>query len=140
MGRRMQGIGDREEDMMNMLWDCGKAMTSVDLENALSADKWNHAAIFRTIKSLHAKGMIEECGTELRGKQWTRKFKPVVTKEEFMAQFLIDRGIDTKSLGKVAAAVVNKSKKSKAEDEKLIKELESIIKIIRNRITAFAIH
>ena len=123
----------REENMMELLWMSGEPMTSVDLEQRLDADEWNHAAVFRTIKSLLEKGMIEECGTELRGKQWTRRFKPSVTKEDYMAQFLIDRGIDAKSLGQVAVAVVNKSKKSKANDEKLIKELEAIIKKIKKR-------
>ena len=123
----------REEDMLNMLWENGEPMTSVDLEQTLDADEWNHAAIFRIIKSLLAKGLIEECGTQLRGKQWTRRFQPTLTKEEYMAQYLVDRGIDAKSLGQVALAIVNKSGKSEADDEKLIRELEEIIQRIRER-------
>lgn len=126
-------MNTREEDMMNTLWENGEPMTSVDLEETLDKKEWNHAAIFRIIKSLLEKGLIEECGTELRGKQWTRKFRPAISKEEYIAGFLVERGIDGKSLGRVAVAVVNKSQKSDAEDEKLIQELEAIIQKIRER-------
>ncbi len=123
----------REEDMMDLLWDSGKPMTSVDMEQALSDKDWNHAAIFRVIKSLKEKGLIEECGTQLRGKQWTRLFQPVVDREEYMAQYLVEHGIKSRSLGLVAMAVVDKSEKSESDDEQLIQELERIIQRIKER-------
>lgn len=126
-------MNKREEDMMNALWDKGEPMTSVDLEEILDSAEWNHAAIFRVIKALLSKNLIEECGTQLRGKQWTRKFRPVISREEYMAQYLVDRGINTNSLGLIAAAVVERSHGTSAEDEKLISELEAIIAEIKER-------
>ena len=79
------------------------------------------------------KGLIEECGTELHGRQYARKFRPTMTKEEYMARFLIERGVDERSLALVAMAFVRKGDLKDQEDEKLIAELENMIRKLRKR-------
>ena len=127
-------MNSREEEIMRLLWDRGDAMTSIQLEEMLGdAFAGNRTTLFRTIKAMIEKGLIEECGTELHGRQYARKFRPTMTKEEYMARFLIERGVDERSLALVAMAFVRKGDLKDQEDEKLIAELENMIRKLRKR-------
>ena len=64
-----------------------------------------------------------------RGKKYVRKFKPRLTKEEYIADVLDQQGINTSSLAKIAVALVKKQE-AKGGDEnhdQLIAELEQMI-------------
>ena len=127
-------MNSREEEIMRLLWDRGDAMTSIQLEEMLGDTfAGNRTTLFRTIKAMIEKGLIEECGTELHGRQYARKFRPTMTKEEYMARFLIERGVDERSLALVAMAFVRKGDLKDQEDEKLIAELENMIRKLRKR-------
>lgn len=127
-------MSPREEEIMNLLWNRGEPMTSIQFEEMLSDSfSGNRTTMFRTIKAMIGKGLIEECGTELHGRQYARKFRPTMTREEYMARFLLERGIDERSLALVAMAVVRKGDLKGNEDEKLIKELEMMIKKLREQ-------
>lgn len=124
---------EREEELMNLLWAREEAMTSIQFEQSVDEKEWNHAAIFRVIKSLLKKGLIEECGTELHKKQYARRFRPTITKEEYLAGFLAERGIDGKSLAGIAMTLVKKNGNTKKDDELLISELENMISNLRRK-------
>lgn len=61
---------------------------------------------------------------------------PTITKEEYAAVLLSERGIKSNSLGKIALAMLGTGKRKKTsrdEEDKLVKELEDMITEIRNQ-------
>ena len=124
-----------EERLMDYLWKQGKAMTVTELEQAL-AEEVKKVTIFKAVQTLVEQEYLCVSGLERAGKAYARKFEPAITREEYAAIVLADKGIDTDSLANVAMAMIgNSSSSKKGEDanEKLIKELEEIIEKLRNR-------
>lgn len=125
-----------EEKLMDFLWKQDRAMTIAELEQSLVDESVKKATIFKAVQSLVEQEYLCVNGVERVSKTYARKFEPAVTKEEYAAVVLAARGIDTKSLGNLAMAMIgndNSEKKDEEADEKLIKELEDIIAQLRNR-------
>ena len=91
--------------------------------------RWSINYIHKMLTSLLDKELLEICGFVRSGKKYVRKFKPCLTKEEYIADVLDQQGINTSSLAKIAVALVKKQE-AKGGDEnhdQLIAELEQMI-------------
>lgn len=125
-----------EERLMDYLWKQGKAMTVTELEQALAEEGVKKVTIFKAVQTLVEQEYLCVSGLERAGKAYARKFEPAITREEYAAIVLADKGIDTDSLINVAMAMIGNdsdSKKNEEANEKLIKELEEIIVKLRSR-------
>lgn len=129
-------MNPREEDLMNFLWNQKEPMAITEMIELLDKEKWNQVTLFRIVKELLDKGYLEIYGLKRNNTQYARKFIPSLTKEEYAAVLLSERGIESTSLASIALAMLGGNKRKKiCEDEKdyLIHELENIIEQIRNQ-------
>lgn len=110
-------------------------MTVTELEQAL-AEEVKKVTIFKAVQTLVEQEYLCVSGLERAGKAYARKFEAAITREEYAAIVLADKGIDTDSLINVAMAMIgndSNSKKNEEANEKLIRELEEIIVKLRSR-------
>ena len=137
--KRRELLNGREEEMMYILWDVGEPSTSVDMLDRLLDDGWNRSTVFNTIQSLIDKHFLKVTGVEKSNTQYARQFEPAITREEYAAKLLIEKGIDCEKLGNIAVAMIgsdNSSKNNKKKKDRrneLIKELEATIARLRER-------
>lgn len=121
-------LSKREQSVMDLLWDEGEALTSVDILEALHDVMLNTTYVHRTINSLLEAGLIQECGSVRYRTQYARKFVPCMTREEYAAQYLVKHGIRKKSLGRIAMALFKETQGDKnAYTDEMIEELQEII-------------
>lgn len=126
----------KEEDLMEFLWNYGEPLTITEMAGLLDKEKWNQVTLFRLVKGLLNKGYLKIHGFEKNNTQYARSFIPSMTKEEYAAILLSERGIKSSSLGRIAVAMLGTGKRKKVsqdEEDKLINELESIIEQIRRQ-------
>ncbi|MBR1451517.1 MAG: BlaI/MecI/CopY family transcriptional regulator, partial [Lachnospiraceae bacterium] len=104
--KRRELLNGREEEMMYILWDVGEPSTSVDMLDRLLDDGWNRSTVFNTIQSLIDKHFLKVTGVEKSNTQYARQFEPAITREEYAAKLLIEKGIDCEKLGNIAVAMI----------------------------------
>ena len=130
-------LSQREQRVMDLLWDEGEALTSVDMLERLGDIMPNATYVHRTINPLLAAGFIKECGSVRYRTQYARKFEPCLTREEYAAKYLVRQGIRRKSFGKVAAALFHETQEdSNQYTDELIVQLEEIIEDLKARSEA----
>ena len=121
---------------MEFFWTQENPLTITEMEDILDKDKWNRVTLFRVVKGLINKGYLVVKGIERNNTQYARSFIPSLTKEEYAAILLSERGIKSSSLGSIALAMLGAGKRKKInqdEEDKLIGELENIIEQIRRQ-------
>lgn len=141
-------LSRREEELLEMLWQLDRPMTSVDMTAEPWQRSWKNNYLQAMLKSLETKGLIAVCGIELQGKSYVRKFVPVYTKEEFLAkataakanddklpQLMMEFAKEThaKLQTKQIAAVVARMASDETVDANLMKQLERIIGEIKEK-------
>ena len=127
-------LNQREEDMMEMLWEQGQPMTSAEMKITLEKQGWNKSTLFNTIQSLLDRGYIRISGLERNHTQYARQFEAAVSKEEYMARLLTEKGITSSELANIALAMTGGEKgkkRSRKENDALIADLEQIISRLR---------
>lgn len=140
-------ISKSEEEVMNMLWELNRPMSSIDLLAEPWQRTWKDNYLQPMLKSLAEKGLIEVSGVELKGRIYVRKFVPVFTREEFLAKALSAKvgesrlpqvmlefakesnaKMDSREIAKAAAYM---AKNNKPVNDTLLQSLEAIIKQIK---------
>jgi len=127
-------MNKREEKVMEHLWEKRVPLTITELEELLVDEKLGKASIFKAVQELIKYGYIRISGVELVGKAYARRFEAALSKEEYAAIVLLEKGFSRSSLGEIAVAMIgseNGSKKNKKENEKLIADLERIIEKLK---------
>ncbi len=121
-----------EETLMELFWDAGRPLTSMELSKM--TDEFNDSYIHRLLNSLEKKEMLQVSGLVKSGKQYARAFVPAMTREEYAAFVMKKLGIrEKKSFAQVAVALLGKSEEqSEAEKQELIAELEKIVEQVKN--------
>ena len=131
-----KSLNKKEEMIMEVLWSQPEAVTITELEELFADEKISKASIFKTVQALVKKEYVRISGMELVKKTYARKLEPAISREEYAAILLMERGITRSSLGEIAIAMTGSDRngrKNKKEDEKLIKELEEIIARLREQ-------
>lgn len=116
----------KEETVMELLWDTQKPMTISEIGNVIKGKGWNKSTLFNTIQSLSGKNYIKVCGMEKNHTQYARQFEPGISKEDYAAIILTNKGIKRKDLGNIALAMSGANDDSDNKEE-LIRELELLI-------------
>ena len=124
-------ITPKEEAIMELLWNNKKPMTIAEIKDVLNGKGWNKSTLFNTIQSLINKKYISVCGVEKSNTQYARLFEASITKEEYAAILLTNKGIKRKDLVNIVLAMDGTVKGNKEDNEELILELESIINHLR---------
>jgi len=119
----------KEEKLMDIFWTENRVLTCLDLKEQCADEGWCEENILNVLRNLKNKGLIEVCGFIQRQTSLARCFQPKMTRAEYAAKVAVDLGIDEKTLGDTAAALV----KSFYGDEEVISRLEGIIEELKNR-------
>jgi predicted transcriptional regulator len=118
----------REMALMNLLWDAGGPITSVEIFDCLTDVMENITYTHRTITSLLNKGMIVVSGMERVNTQYARTFTFAVSREEYAARKIAELGVGIDRFGDVAMALVKeKLNFNKSNKETIIEELKEVI-------------
>ncbi len=121
-------LSTREQHVMDLFWSTGDGLTSVDILEQLNDIMVNPTYVHRSLSALLEKGFIQECGSVRYNKQYARKFKPTLTKEEFAAGLLAEKGMQLKSLKGIAMAFLNQSDDANSQKKQnVINELKQMI-------------
>ncbi len=120
----------REEELMNFLWSVDEPLTGKQILERCTDRSWSDTYLHVMIRSLLSKEAIESCGLVQYVTQYARKFRPIITKEEYYVQLAISRGVDPlpflRQTGNVVIDVATKGSKKllKEKLERLIQEIE----------------
>ncbi len=124
-------LTNHETELMNFFWSLKEPVTGKDILEQCKEHTWADTYLGLMLRSLEQKGAIRCCGIKLYGKRYARQFESIITKEEYFVQLAKDNGVDMKAFARAAAGL---AKKEAPEDqEKLIGELENIIKEFREK-------
>ena len=82
----------REEELMEMLWESDKPLTSVEMLELSDGYSWKDNYLHIMLRSLLKKEAIRVCGTVQYGTQYARQFEPAITKEEYAAKLIAGKG------------------------------------------------
>lgn len=115
-----------EEKLMLFLWEQGRPMSVTEMLEAWDNDAWTKNYTRDIVRSLEQKGAVEFYDLDHRGSKYARRFRPVLSKEEYYAQLAKHSGVTVgKMLKAEAVAMVMKGDKEGMKG--LIRELEEII-------------
>lgn len=82
----LSNLTKSEMEVMNILWEAGRPMTSADIRESKS--KWARSStVFMLINGLLEKNAIEVVGQVRSAKVMTRLFSPVISKEDYQYHF-----------------------------------------------------
>lgn len=139
-------LTQKEEELMNLLWDSEGPMSSIDMLDADYPRTWKNSYLIRLLLSLQEKHLILIDSIELQGKNFVRKFVPALTREKFTALLAVSKIKKERSselLLNIAKEVGNKQiesilvaltgEKEDDSDEDVIGQLEEIIKELKER-------
>ena len=124
-------MNPKEEGLMELLWDEQRPLTTAEIGSVLKGKGWNKSTLFNTIQSLLENEYIKVSGVERNNTQYARQFEYAMSKEEYAALVLTEKGIKRRALGNIALARTGSSGSDDEADEELIQELENIIKQLR---------
>ena len=120
-------LSTREQRVMDLFWSTNDGLTSVDILEQLSDIMINPTYVHRSLAILLEKGFIEECGSVRYNKQYARKFQPALSKEEFIAGLLSEKGMHLNSLNSSAMAFLKQSPNNSKTKKDIIDELKQMI-------------
>ena len=116
--------------LLHIFWQHEEPLASTDIfdisQKSPEQSSWSMNYILKMLTSLQGKGMLEIHGFVREGKKYVRQFRPTLTQEEYIADVLEQKGINTASFAKIAVAFVKRQDKGENHDQ-LIAELEQMI-------------
>ena len=119
----------REEELMELLWETGQPMTSIEMIADKKERTWKDNYLKVIIRALLEKGAIRVCGVKQYKTQYARQFEYVITREDYIAKQAVAKGLNGSSLTNIAVAMA----KETGSEEELIARLEEVIKELREK-------
>lgn len=117
---------NREEELMNFLWDCQEPITSKEILERCSNHSWSESYLQVMLRSLLGKGMLEQVGMVRYGTQYARQFTPTMAKEDYFVALAAERDLDKARFACAAVAMALRDAPEGAEA--LSKELRRMLK------------
>ena len=121
-----------EEKLMLFLWEKGKPLSVSEIIAQWADNTWTKNYTRDIVRGLEEKGVVEFCGLAHNGKNYARRFRTTLSKEEYYTQLAKHRGVTVSRMLQVEA-VAMAEKGDRDGMEKLIHELEEIIEEYRSR-------
>ncbi|MCR4695604.1 MAG: BlaI/MecI/CopY family transcriptional regulator [Pseudobutyrivibrio sp.] len=130
----MRKLTKGEYKVMECLWNSEEEMNSNEIAEALLNDKFSKPSVYKAIQSLEKEGFLTISSLELIGKIYARNFVPAISRDDYLAFELKDKGANLASMKNIYVAMLGmEKKKDKEEREALINDLQEIINSIRKR-------
>ena len=133
--RRNSLFSHSEEQVLNLLWEKGEPLSIVEIEGLCVKEKLSRVTIFKAVQTLLDAGLLAVNGFAKSTKTYARRFIPAITREQYAAMVLEEKGYSAKDMGNIVVAMLGSGKSgkiSKKTSEKAIKELEDIISQLKN--------
>ena len=123
-------LTEREEEVMNFMWEYGKPVTSNDILALCTNRTWKDSYLQIMLRSLKKKGASKECGRILYNTQYAYLLKPTLSKEEYYLQLAYKRGVNRRSFIQLAVSIANDM--DPEGTDKLIASLSELINELDN--------
>lgn len=119
-------LTEREEQVMDFMWEYGKPVTSNDILELCTNRTWKDSYLQIMLRSLRKKGAIESCGRVLYNTQYAQLLQPTLSKEQYYLQLAYKRGVDRKSFIQLAVSLAHDMEPE--ETDSLLASLSEIMK------------
>lgn len=123
-------LTEREEQVMNFMWEYGRPVTSNDILELCTNRTWKDSYLQIMLRSLKKKGAIKECGRILYNTQYARILTPTLTKEQYYLQLAYKRGVNRQDFIQLAVSIANDM--DPEGTDKLIASLSELINELDN--------
>lgn len=132
MRKKTMRLTDSEREVLELLWEEGRPLTSAEIVK-LSEDKtWKASYIHLMINSLLKKKVIEVAGFRQTTKNYARTFAPTMTREEFSIHTLREENqLNASSLSLLFGALLEED-----VDREVIDELSDMLRRKKEELEA----
>lgn len=123
MKRKIPRITNSEQQILEVLWDKGEALTSSEIVEVSDDRTWKASSVHLLLNSLLNKGMVEVGGFKKTTKNYARTFQPVMSREDYS---LLQLRQEQKSTARTLSRFVNTLLGNEI-DEHVLHELEDMV-------------
>lgn len=117
-------LSKREEELMDFLWKCNKPLTAMEILDECEEHSWSDHYLRVMLRSLERKGLLVFDSLEQRGPQYARRFRCVVSREEYYVRLAEEGGVDVDIFVQAAiAALLRSGTKGREEAFNKLKEV-----------------
>lgn len=120
-------LSNTEDEMMNLLWQEGRPLTSIELAELAGDGRWSSSYIQKMLAGLQKNGYVEVCGVQRDKNHYLRQFRACMTKEEYVAEMVEREGLDAAAIARVAVALVRKKRAPGQRHPELLDQLEKML-------------
>lgn len=130
MKRKIPRITNSEKQILEVLWDEGKPLTSSEIVEVSNDRTWKASSVHLLLNSLLKKEMVEVGGFKKTTKNYARTFQPVMTREEYSIRQLRQ---EQKNTSRTLSKFVNTLLGDEESDE-VLQELSAMVDERRNAL------
>lgn len=130
MKRKIPKITNSEKQILEVLWDEEKPLTSSEIVGVSDDRTWKASSVHLLLNSLLNKDLVEVAGFKKTTKNYARTFQPTMTREEYSINQLRQEQRNTsRTLSRLFHALLKDE-----EDDDLLKELADMVDSRRSQI------
>ena len=126
MKRKIPKITNSEKQILEVLWDEEKPLTSSEIVGVSDDRTWKASSVHLLLNSLLNKDLVEVAGFKKTTKNYARTFQPTMTRDEYSINQLRNT---SRTLSRLFNALLKDE-----EDDDLLKELADMVDSRRSQI------